>query len=137
MQSTDALFTQADLIASYTRADALADGALIDVSAIAREAGFRVPVAITAAAWADCVTWSDADTKRQCYQDQDGRLWDVLWMGFQGIRRTPNASECRFALLRVPRGGRRRTPIQTSLRAVIGPGDAGEPVVTIMLPTED
>ena len=53
------------VISVYTRAQALADGVLIDAGPMAREAGFRWPVAITAAAWADCVTWSDADSERR------------------------------------------------------------------------
>jgi hypothetical protein len=46
---------KADLIHRYTRADAIRDGVLIDVSATAREAGFKYAVALTAAAWAQCV----------------------------------------------------------------------------------
>ena len=61
-------------VSVYTRAQALADGVLIDVSEMAGEAGFRWPVAITAAAWEDCVAWSDTDNDRQVYQDQSGRL---------------------------------------------------------------
>ncbi|HKI36594.1 MAG TPA: DUF6573 family protein [Gemmataceae bacterium] len=49
------MFESADLIHRYTRADALRDGVLIDVSATAREAGFKYPVALTAAAWVKCV----------------------------------------------------------------------------------
>jgi hypothetical protein len=44
------VFEEADLIHRYTRADALRDGVLVDVSATAREAGFRWPVALTRAA---------------------------------------------------------------------------------------
>ena len=43
------------VISVYTRAQALAEGVLIDAGPMAREAGFRWPVAITAAAWDDCV----------------------------------------------------------------------------------
>ena len=39
----------------YTRADAIADGVLNDVSEIAKEAGIRYPVAMTSAAWSECV----------------------------------------------------------------------------------
>ena len=39
----------------YTRAQAIADGVLVDVSDTARDAGFRVPVALTSAVWADCL----------------------------------------------------------------------------------
>jgi len=40
------MFENADLIHRYTRADAIADGVLIDVSQTAREAGFAYPVAL-------------------------------------------------------------------------------------------
>lgn len=62
------------MIYSYTRAQALADGVLVDVSDIAREAGFRVPVALTRTAWEDCVAWSAEDSRRQVHQDESGRL---------------------------------------------------------------
>ena len=70
------MFENADLIHRYTRADAIRDGVLIDVSATAREAGFRWPVALTCAAWERCV----AVPPGVACQDQAGRLWDVLWM---------------------------------------------------------
>lgn len=47
------LFANAVLVHAYTRAQALADGMLVDVSEVAREAGFKVPVALTAAVWAE------------------------------------------------------------------------------------
>jgi hypothetical protein len=37
------MFEEADLIHRYSRADAIADGALIDVSTAAREAGILYP----------------------------------------------------------------------------------------------
>ena len=122
-------------IHTYTRQQAIDDGMLIDVSILAREAGFRVPVAITAAAWADCVAWSNADSKRQCHQDEAGRLWDVLWMLKLAARR--GGSEIRYQLYRVPRGGRGVKPRLTTLKAICGPGDQGEPVITVLLPGED
>jgi hypothetical protein len=56
--------------------DAIRDGALIDVSAVTREAGIRYPVALTRAAWERCV----ADPPGVLCQDEAGRLWDVLTM---------------------------------------------------------
>ena len=70
-------------ISTYSRQQAVDDEVLIDVTHTATEAGFRIAVAITAAAWADCVEWTDIDNDRQTYQDQAGRLWDVLWMAGQ------------------------------------------------------
>ena len=125
-----------NLIYTYSRADAIADGMLVDVSVMTREAGFRIPVAMTAAAWADCVTWSDSDSKRQTHQDETGRLWDVLWMASRVARRALGEL-VPFQFYRVPRGGRATRPRLTTLYLHIGPGDAGEPVLTILMPNED
>jgi hypothetical protein len=127
-------------IDTYSRARAIADGVLVEVAeGIAREAGFTVPVALTAATWADCVGWSDTDNRRKgTVQDAQGRLWDVLWMTRCAIRRAPCGTErVRVQLYRVPRDGREVCPQPVSLVACCGPGDHGEPVVTIMQPGED
>ena len=42
------LFTAENVIHVYTRAQAIADGVLIDATELAREAGFRFPVALSA-----------------------------------------------------------------------------------------
>jgi hypothetical protein len=54
-----------NVISSYTRAQAIEDGVLIDASNMAREAGFKWPVALTTAAWADCVDWSEDESRQQ------------------------------------------------------------------------
>jgi len=131
--SLSALF--GEQISTYTRLQAIDDGVLIDVSDKAREAGFVIPVAITQAAWEDCVAWSDVDNRRQTYQDELGRLWDVLYTASLAARRGGQA--IRFQLFRVPRGGRGMRPRLVALKAICGPGDDGEPVITIMLPSED
>lgn len=132
------MFTEADIISSYTRADALADGQLIDVTETAKEAGFRLPVAITSAAWADCVVWGEAEKARKATcQDEAGRLWDVLYMAFRAAATNPNSSRIQYEIYRVPREGKGTAPRRVSLSLVIGPGDAGEPVLTIMQPGED
>jgi hypothetical protein len=126
-------FADAVPIHVYTRAQALADGLLIDVSETAREAGFKVPVALTAAVWADCVAW---DMEREvCPQDEAGRLWDVLSMAGFAARGRLNAERVSFAVLRV-RCGRLR-PELVRLVLAIGPGDGGEPAITVMQPEED
>ena len=68
------MFEEADLIYRYTRAQAIEDGVLIDVSAVACEAGIAYPVALTSAAWGRCVA---VPPGVEC-QDEAGRLWDVL-----------------------------------------------------------
>lgn len=130
-------FEGAEIISVYTREQAIEDGVLIDVTETAVEAGFRVPVAVTAAVWADCVAWSDDDSKRQVYQDESGRLWDTLFMAGFAARSRPDSSELVYEFYRVPRGGRGRRARLRQLKLHIGPGDHGEAVATIMLPHED
>lgn len=124
-------------IYSYTRAQALADGVLVDVTGAAREAGFRVPTAMTAAAWLKTVAWRHADCKRKPTQDEAGRLWDVVWLGLIAARGAQGRSRVAYQLCVVPSDGAETQPRLTTLHLVIGPGDEGEPVVTIMNPAED
>lgn len=132
------MFTAADIIYSYTRADALADGLLVDVTKIAREAGFRCPVALTQAAWSDCVAWPENVTDRKrVMQDEQGRLWDVLFMAMHAARRGSNSSRVTFTVLRIPVDGGATTPTPATLEMIIGPGDRGEMVITIGQPGED
>jgi hypothetical protein len=127
-----------EVIYAYTRAQAIADGVLVDVSQTAREAGFRWPVAMTRTAWEDCVAWSEEDSRRQVHQDESGRLWDVLWMAMNAIRLSSGgASQTLYQLYRVSRDGSCNEAQLVTLKLVAGPGDAGEPVITIMLPQED
>ena len=118
------------VIHAYSRADALADGVLIDAGPPAREAGFKVPVALTVAAWARCVT---VPPGKEGLQDESGRLWDVLHMARVAAMRAPGQDRVPFSVSVVTREGRRRV----SLYAHIGPGDTGEPVVTVLLEGED
>ncbi len=127
-----------EVISSYGRAQALDDGVLIDAGPMARECGFRWPVAITAAAWTDGVVWTDADSARQVHQDQTGRLFDVLFMAHHAIRSSCSGGDrLTFDLYRVPRDGTSTEPAITTLKLIVGPGDEGEPVVTVLLLEED
>ena len=127
-----------DVVSTYSRAQAIDDGVLIDLTVVGKEAGFKMPVAMTATAWADCVTWSEDDNARQTYQDESGRLWDVLYMAAHGIRTSKRSGDrLLYKLYRVPRDGRSTKAELTSLKLIIGPGDTPEPVITILLPNED
>ena len=91
--------------------------------------------------WRQFVQWNEADNDRlNTYQDEAGRLWDVVRMAAYGARearkRDPNANELRFRLYSIER----RAPAELTeneLKLILGPGDAGEPVATILLPNED
>jgi hypothetical protein len=120
-----------EVISRYTRADALGDGTLIDVSEVAREAGIRYPVALTRAVWAHCV----AVPEGVACQSEGGRLWDVVWMLRCAAARAAG-SRIDFAL-HVRNTNRRGTPPLVRLYALCGPGDDAEPVITVMMPDED
>lgn len=121
-----------DVIHAYTRADALRDGALIDVSTTAAEAGFKTPVAVTAGVWGACIKLTPA-AERAC-NDEAGRLWDVLSMARFAARRARDANEVLYEVMAVVDGPGAEL---VQLKLHIGPGDSGEPVITILLPDED
>jgi len=130
------LFEDCNIISSYSRLQAISDGYLVDVSDVAKEAGFKFPVALTRAVWNDCVEWDHKDTERQTHQDQEGRLWDVVYMAANASRQS-TTDELIYQLYRIPRGGRIKNSALITLKSHIGPGDNGEPVITIMKPSED
>ena len=126
------------VISVYTRAQAIEDGILVDVSETAREAGFKIPVAVTRAVWDRLVALPDG---YQGFQDERGRLWDVIWMarhyalrasGSDRVRMCVLVRDIRKDLLDSNRPPRRHFPI-----VAIGAGDDGSPVVTIMWPEDD
>lgn len=120
---------------SYTRAEAIADGVLVDVSKLAAEACFRYPVAVTAGVWAECVKVPDGVAG----QDETGRLWDVLNVlraSIAKLREPHTTSRVDFAV-HVRNDDREGNPPLVRLYAVCGPGDSGEPVITVMKIGED
>jgi hypothetical protein len=126
-----------DPIHTYSRAQALADGVLVDVSHMAREARFVIPVAVTDSVWETFITWNDIDSQKQTYQDTEGRLWDVISMLRFNIASRPDSCSFIYNLSVVPRDGKSKKAKLIQLKAVVSGGDNGEPVITIMLPTED
>ena len=114
-------------ISVYTRAQAIADGALLDVSGMAWEACFRYPVAITAAVWEDVQR-----VPKRSREDADGRLGDLLWTAHLAA---PQLAESAYVYywLQMPLGRKR----MYRAKLVLGAGDCGELVATIMRPDED
>lgn len=117
-------------IDSYTRAQAIADGVLLDVSESARRWGFKFPVALTRAFWASAEVLPVPEEERRLYvlravrdrvqkaSAEENRSGDPLPFGFV-LMLDGGPSEAV--------GG----------KIHLGPGDAGEPVFTIMLNEED
>lgn len=131
MTTEQALFTADDIIDVYTRAQAIEDGVLVDVSAVAIEAGIKFPTAVTRGVWCEVVE-TDKIAKSHG-ESESGRLWDMLWRLRVTIKIGMEGNITRYYLLATKNGRQHKV----ELKAVCGPGDNAEPVITIMLPDED
>lgn len=110
-----------DVIDCYTRADAIADGVLVDATPAARELGIALPAALTAGAW-EALGCADGAELR--------RVLDavVLALVIEGrLRRDVDRVDL---VLRAPAGW-------VACWAGVGAGDEGEPVLTVMREGED
>jgi hypothetical protein len=122
-------FDDAEIISSYSRAEAIADGVLVDVTPKAKEAGFKVPIALTAAVRARL---EPSEHDARLGQSFEGRLWDVL-MVLRHHAGSSDADTVTFEVI-IAEMDEQHT---IHLKAHIGPGDTAEPVVTIMFEHED
>lgn len=132
-------------ISTYSRAQAIADGTLVEVVDLAREAGYNIPVAFTREAWSDLAEWTDADERRKSDytgNDTTGRLWDVFSV-MRGAARRALADAAQHGsgrhltqVYRIKREGRGTRPRLTPFAVHVGGDDSGRPCITIMLPHE-
>jgi len=145
------MFENFELISSYSRAQAIADGVLIDLTHAKDAQGqrlspFKWPIAITQTAFSEAIAaggeWvagppgdSWANLKLPGCQDCAGRMWDLFWMLKCAIDRSAGGDTVRFAVSVLVDGVKKRETVH--LKALCGPGDDAEPVITIMLPDED
>lgn len=127
------MFTAADVISIYTRAQAIDDGALIDVSEFASTRGFKMPVCVTHAVHFLCVEVAGDE------EASNERLSDVLMMAHMAAKGAQeNADRVYFKVLATPRSDHRDgEAVEHDLIMHIGPGDSMEPVLTIMTPEDD
>jgi hypothetical protein len=120
------------LIHCVTRRDLIEAGQLVEApEKDCREAGFTVPVALTREVWGSYVEVPKGVT----LQSEAGRLWDILYMLRLAIARNRSEPDTLLYSLYVRNDNHAPRPVQ--LKAVIGPDDAGEPVITILLPDQD
>ena len=110
-----------EVISSYSRAQAIEDGVLVDVSEINDAAKlFKFPVAITTAVHAAVAR--GAGKSAETYK---ARLFDVLHMAILAAKADPDV------FFRVKVGAR-----NLDLWGNCGPGDDASPVITIGFPSD-
>lgn len=126
-------FADMPVIFSYTRQQALDDGVLVDLTEWAKETGFRIPVACTSALWDGYL--EPPKSTEELGQSLRGRAHDLLWMLYVAIRKSSASNDLlHFEVIFL---NRRKQHETVKLKAACGPGDQGEPVLTVMLPNED
>jgi len=122
-----------DVIHTYTRQEAIEDGVLINASvgdlAEVSQEHYKYPVAMTAAVW-DLI---DQAVKHPDWCNDYKGVWhDILWMSrMYPVKKWETG---RLFQAVITGTGRKR---KHTLKIECGPGDDGEPVLTIMLPEED
>ena len=124
---------------AYTRAQAIEDGILVDVSETAREAGF--PDSRRGHAQRSGAAWSPLPEGYRGFQDESGRLWDVLWMARHYALRASNSNRVRMCVLvrdiRKDLRDSNRPPRRHFPIVAIGADDDASPVITVMFPEDD
>ncbi len=118
------------------REQAIRDGRLIDITRQAGRVGFRVPVAITRAAWQDCVEWADTTAS---HESQDCRLHDLLRELNEGAVLASELDPEGVALMRfyrIPAGANQIVAEVTTLALHSGMDEHDMPIVTISLASE-
>ena len=115
------------VIYSYTRARALTDSALVDVTETGKEVGFKLPVAIT-----EALQNRLTPTKNEAVfgQDYDSRLWNVLWVAAFSIKLAdPGIDTVTFTVVQqeVDAKSGQLQNVELRLRAVCGSGNEDKP----------
>ena len=116
------LFDDVEVIFSYTRAQAIEDGVLVDLTGHPDTRIYKYPVAFTAALWAEVERGDGENT-----DVRDGRIWDICFMATQGTAKIEGSDSFYPVIV----GAR-----TLKLRSNCGPGDQGEPVITIGFPED-
>jgi len=122
-----------EVVSRYTRAEAIADGVLIDISEMAREAGIKFPTAITAKAYQEYIV--PHDDVRAMGECETGRLWDTLMM--LRLYAKNGGRVIKFPVIYSFAAPSKEFRCTKELIAVCGSGDTPEAVITLMALGED
>lgn len=121
-----------DVIEVISRKDAIADDILIDITELAQiYYGFKVPVAITSSLK---VILSEFPQGKG--EDFAGRLHDLLFLASVAARRESKPGSEKMRRFKMSVTELSGQSVAHELFMLIGPGDEGEPVITIGFPED-
>ena len=126
-----------EVIYKYSREDAINDGVFVDISELAKEAGFKIPVAITQGV--NALLNEEIEG-----QDFIGRAWDmftILLLTIKGMNKPDNFIEFKPVFVRASNvrnlpSYEKFKPVPVKIWAVIEANNDGSPGMNIMLPSE-
>jgi len=125
-----------EVIYAYTRAQAIEDGVLVDVTETAKEAGIKYPTAVTEALWNGYI--EPKERLKDLGQSVQGRLWDVLFLfAFAARGSSKGCNELFYSVNFLMEREEKCCQETVELKAVCGPGDDSSPCITLMLENED
>ena len=122
-----------NVVFEYSRAQAIADGVLVDVTEQAKQIGFKIHTVVTGTIFHGYVE-PPAGLDGSFGQSVAGRLHDLLTLALFAARRAVNTDRVTFKVDFLMSPGRKET---IEAIAHIGPGDNYEPCLTIMMPGDD
>ena len=121
-----------NVIYSYTRAQAIVDGVLVDVTEQAKQIGFKLHTVVTGTIFHGYVE-PPAGLEPEG-QSVAGRLHDILTLALFAARASKGTDRVYFKVDFLMAPGKSET---VDIIAHIGPGDNFEPCLTIMMPEDD
>lgn len=114
------------------------DGLLFDISDLAKEYGFKTPVAITCAVWSACTQWDSAPSEERRIRYEQWNTIDILMALAQCIQSSKQSwPQIWFTAALTIRKGEGGESQWVRLKATIEKDDDGEFAMTIMWPDED
>ena len=121
-----------NVVFEYSRAQAIADGVLVDVTEQAKSIGFKLHTVVTGTIFHGYVeppVGLDGEG-----QSVAGRLHDLLTLALFAARASKGTDRVYFKVDFLMAPGKTET---VDIIAHIGPGDTPAPVLTIMMPEDD
>jgi hypothetical protein len=132
-----------NVIFSYSRAQAIADGVLVELKEAAAQ-GFKVHTVCTEAVWRSVIEWPQTGNRETAQYLREVALLRAAFLAAKAKMAMekagvpdPQPERLDFHVRAVVFGDGQAETKDVQLYMLIGPGDTLDPVGTIMLPGED